>query len=223
MMSHDLKTPIARIQGMTELISKDRTVLSSAQQEAVDTIKASASDLLGFINSILNYARIESQGVVLHRQARDLNQLLEEVIRRHEFLAKLKGMKINRDLEPLFSVAVDPDLMRQVFSNLLENAIKYSPEQSAVTIKSREIEGSIQIEFADQGQGIQEDELAHVFMKFFRSKNAKASPIKGSGLGLYLTKYFVELHGGQVIVTSALGKGSTFTVQLPLVASAAKG
>lgn len=216
MMSHDLKTPIARIQGMTDLIRKDRVVLSSAQLEAVDTIRASAADLLTFINSILNYARIESHGIVLHREPKDINQLIEEVIKRHDFMSKLKNMKIQRELEPLFSISVDPDLIRQVFSNLLENALKYSPEGSTVTVTSKEIDDVLQIEFIDQGPGIDPEDMDFVFMKFFRSKEAKSSPIKGSGLGLYLSKYFIELHGGRVFVTSALGKGSVFTVQLPL-------
>lgn len=216
MMSHDLKTPIARIQGMTDVILKEQNPLSHPQREAVDSIRFSAQDLLTIINSILNYARIESQGVQLHRQARDINQLLEEVIKRHDFMARVKHIKIKSELEPLFSTLVDPDVLKQVFSNLLENAIKYSPEHSTVTIKSLEVGGEIVVQFADQGPGIAEDELAHVFMKFFRSRHAKASPVKGSGLGLYLAKYFVELHDGRIEVASSPGKGSTFTVKLPL-------
>ena len=216
MMSHDLKTPIARIQGMTDLIRKDKIVLSSQQSEAVETIRSSAADLLSFINSILNYAKIESQGIELHREPKDVNQILEDVIKRHDFMAKVKGMKIEKELEPLFSISVDPDLIRQIFSNLLENALKYSPEGSRVVVTSKEVENFVQVEFQDEGPGIAQEDLEFVFMKFFRSKEAKSSPVKGSGLGLYLTKYFTELHGGRVFVTSTLGKGTCFTVQLPL-------
>ena len=216
MMSHDLKTPIARIQGMTDLIRKDKVVLSSQQLEAVDTIRSSAGDLLSFINSILNYARIESEGIALHREPKDVNQLLEEVIKRHDFMSKVKSMKIEKEFEPLFSISVDPELVRQIFSNLIENALKYSPEGSTVKIVSKEVNSFIQVEFHDEGSGIAPEDLDFLFMKFFRSKDAKSSPIKGSGLGLYLTKYFTELHGGHVFVTSTLGKGSCFTVQLPL-------
>lgn len=216
MMSHDLKTPIARIQGMTDVILKDPVTLSTGQREALDHIKSSSDDLLRFINSILNYARIESQGVELHLQARDINQVLEEVVRKHEFLAKIKHIQVITEFEPLFPIQVDPDLIRQVFSNLVENAIKYSPEQSKVLLTSEEIEGFIRVQIADQGGGIPPEDLPHIFMKFFRSSNAKASPIKGSGLGLYLARYFVELHGGQITAESTLDQGSTFTVDLPL-------
>ncbi len=216
MMSHDLKTPIARIQGMTDVILSDQVALSSQQREAVDTIKHSADDLLKFINSILNYGRIESEGVRLNLQSKDLNNILNEVIRKHEFLAKLKRIQINPELEPLFPVPVDPDLMRQVLSNLVENAIKYSPEDTYIRVLSGEQDGKVVIQVIDQGQGIPQDELNNIFMKFFRSKNAKSSPIKGSGLGLYLAKYFTELHHGKIFVESSYGQGSTFTVELPM-------
>ena len=216
MMSHDLKTPIARIQGMTEVILKDNVMLSSVQREAVDTIKGSSDDLLKFINSILQYGRIESQGVDLHKQSKDINQLLQDVIKKHEFLARVKKIKIVTELEPMFPVPVDSDLIKQVFSNLIENAIKYSVEDSLVTVKSREEGNTVLIEVIDMGMGIPEEDLPNIFMKFFRSHNVKTSTIKGTGLGLYLAHYFVTLHKGELTVVSETQKGSKFTVSLPL-------
>lgn len=216
MMSHDLKTPIARIQGMTDMILADKVQLSSQQREAVDTIKSSSDDLLKFISAILSYGKIESEGVQLRLQSRDINTLLEEVIRKHEFLAKLKRIQVISELEPLFPVSVDADLMKQVLSNLVENAIKYSPEDTKIMVSSEETPTHVVIQVADQGPGIPTDELQNIFMKFFRSKNTKSSPIKGSGLGLYLAKYFTELHGGRIFVESSHGKGCTFTVELPI-------
>lgn len=216
MMSHDLKTPIARIQGMSDVIISDGNALSNQQREAVDTIKHSSDDLLKFITAILNYGKIESQGVQLHLQSRDINNLLQEVIRKHEFLAKVKRIQIVSELEPMFPVPVDAELMKQVFSNLVENAIKYSPEDTKIMVSSEESATKVVVQVADQGPGIPQDELPNVFMKFFRSKNAKSSPIKGSGLGLYLAKYFTELHHGTIIVESSHGQGATFTVELPM-------
>lgn len=216
MMSHDLKTPIARIQGMTDVIVKDSVILSPQQREAIDHIKASGNDLLKFVDSTLNYARIESEGVVLHRQSRDINELIKEVTHRSEFLAKAKSIQLIEELEPLFSISVDPDLIKQVLSNLVENAIKYSPNDSKILISSEENNGWVVIQVADQGPGIPSDELPNIFMKFFRSRQAKNSPIKGSGLGLYLAKYFIELHQGRIGVESSVNQGSTFTIELPL-------
>lgn len=216
MMSHDLKTPIARIQGMTEMILKDDVALSSSQREAVDTIKSSSDDLLKFINSILQYGRIESQGVELQKKSKDVNQLLQDVIKKHEFLARIKRITINTDLEPLFPIQIDTDLMRQVFSNLIENAIKYSPEESSITVKSREINDKVVVEVVDTGIGIPKEDLPNIFMKFYRSQNVKTSTIKGTGLGLYLAHYFVQLHKGDITVISETQSGSTFTVTLPI-------
>jgi signal transduction histidine kinase len=216
MMSHDLKTPIARIQGMAEVVANDANPLSNRQQEALFTLRQSSQELLEFVSSILNLGRIESKELKLNLQSRDPNGLLEEVIGKLEYLAKSKKIEIIQELEPLFSVKMDVDLIRQVLSNLIENAIKYSPEGTRILVTSEEVENYVRIQVADQGQGIPEDELGHVFMKFYRSKNAKSSSIKGSGLGLYLARYFVELHRGRLSVDSRLNEGSTFTVELPV-------
>lgn len=215
MMSHDLKTPIARIQGMTDVILADNVTLSHQQRDAVDTIKHSSDDLLKFINAILSYGKIESEGVQLNLVSKDVNALLTDVIKKHEFLAKVKRIQIICELEPLFPIQVDSDLMRQIFSNLIENAIKYSPEDTKILVSSEESNNKIVIQVADQGPGIPADELQSIFMKFFRSKNVKSSSVKGSGLGLYLAKYFTELHHGRIFVESSHGNGSTFTVELP--------
>lgn len=215
MMSHDLKTPIARIQGMIDVILRGPH-LSDPQREAIDTIKQSNEDLLKFINSILNYAKIESQGVQLQKQSKDINQLIIDVIKKHEFLAQIKKIEVKSELEPLFPISVDPDLMKQILSNLVENAIKYSPENTAIFVSSAEVSGQIVIQVKDQGPGISRSDLPHIFMKFFRSQNAKSSPVKGSGLGLYLAKYFTELHQGRIEVESPEGQGCLFTVYLPV-------
>ncbi|OFZ30502.1 MAG: histidine kinase [Bdellovibrionales bacterium RIFCSPHIGHO2_01_FULL_40_29] len=216
MMSHDLKTPIARILGMADVILKEDVVLSSMQREAVDTIKVSSNDLLKFINAILQYGSIESQGVELHRQSKDINQLILDVIKKHEFLAQVKKIKIVQELEPLFPILVDPELIKQVFSNLIENSIKYSPEGSSVVVRTRESGNEVQVDIIDQGMGIPTADLPNIFMKFFRTHSVKTSTIKGSGLGLYLASYFVELHKGQITVVSEPNQGSQFTVSLPL-------
>lgn len=216
MMSHDLKTPLARIQGMTAVIAKDAQPLSSTQADALDTIRSSSADLLSMISSILNYARIESQGVELHKTACDINTLVTEVIRRHDFLAQIKHIKIESKLDPLFSLKCDPDLVRQIVANLVENAIKYSPARSTVWVNTQEVNSTVEIEIIDQGPGVPPEDQEKIFMKFFRSQNAKTSQIKGSGLGLYLAKYFTELHGGSLELTSEVGKGSRFVVHLPM-------
>jgi signal transduction histidine kinase len=215
MMSHDLKTPLARIQGMAEMALNDQHPLSQQQNEAINTISKSSVELTQFVNSILNFGRLESEGVSLNLETKDLNSIIESIVKKYKYLAQEKNIEVITELEPLFATPVDADLIQQVIQNLIENAIKYSREGGKVLVTTEEIDGKIQIQVSDQGLGIEQDEIDKVFMKFYRSKNAKSSPIKGTGLGLYLTKYFVELHKGEIQVDSVVNSGSTFTVKLP--------
>lgn len=215
MMSHDLKTPIARIQGMTDVVLKDPTPLSVRQKEALQTLETSSQELLDFVSSILNLGRIESKELRLHLHSKDPNQLIKEIADKYGYMAKSKDIELKLELEPMFSIKMDVDLIRQVITNLIENAIKYSPVGTSILVSSEESDGKVILQVADQGSGIPDDEIGHVFSKFYRSKGAKHSNIKGSGLGLYLAKYFVELHKGRISVDSSPGQGSTFTVELP--------
>jgi signal transduction histidine kinase len=215
MMSHDIKTPLARIQGMADIVLRESQRLSSAQSEALVTVQKSIDELVDFISSILSLSRIEGKEIQLNLVTKDINALLNEVVSRHQYLAQEKNIQIRCELDPLFSVKLDVDLIRQVFTNLIENAIKYSPPGSRVLISSEESDGQVVVQVADQGIGIAKEELENIFMKFYRSKEVRASTTKGTGLGLYLASYFVELHGGRISVESELGKGSTFTVELP--------
>lgn len=216
MMSHDLKTPLARIQGMADIALANSENFEPEQKTAIQTIRKSAEELTEFISSILDLSRVESQKIKLNLQSRDINRILEDTIKKYEYLAQQKNIEIIPELDTLFSVKIDADLMKQVFSNLIENAIKYSPTNSKILVTSEEDEGQIIVQVADQGIGITENEIRHIFTKFYRTKHVKNSPIKGSGLGLYLAKYFVELHKGQITVESLPQQGSTFTVNLPM-------
>ena len=216
LMSHDLKTPVARIQGMVELINRDPNPMSPAQEKAVDSIGKSADELTSFFGSVLSLGRIESKDVKLQLKSRDVNALLKEVVAKCEDLAMQKNIKIITEFEPMFSMKIDEDLMRQVFVNLVENAIKYSPEGSNILVSTEEVNGKVAVQVADQGIGIPQDEIPSLFSKFYRAEAARDSKVKGSGLGLYLSNYFVQLHQGQISVESEPQEGSTFTVELPM-------
>lgn len=215
MMSHDLKTPLARIQGMADVIRSDEAPLTETQRRALDSISESSEELTEFIGSILSLSRIESKEMRLQRKSRDVNQILRSVAQKLDFMAKRKNIEIVLELEPLFSLNVDEDLLKTVFTNLFENAIRYSPEGRKILVTTEEIDGEVVIQVADQGYGIPSEDLSHIFDRFYRAKNLRTQTA-GSGLGLYLAKYFVELHGGRIDVESELDKGSTFTVRLPV-------
>lgn len=216
MMSHDLKTPLARIQGMTEVALGDMNKLSPKQVDALRTIGSSSEELSEFVGSILNLGRIESKEIKLHLKSKDINALLNSIVQNLQYLAQQKNITIVTEFEPMFSVKVDEDLIRQVFTNLIENAIKYSPENTSILISTEELDGKLIVQVADQGMGIPKNEQPHLFSKFYRSRNVRDGAIKGSGLGLYLSRYFVDLHKGAISVESELNTGSTFTVELPM-------
>lgn len=215
MMSHDLKTPLARIQGMADVIRKDGSHLSETQTLALNSISESSEELTEFIGSILSLSRIESKDLKLQVRSRDVNALLRDIQRQLQHLALRKNIEIVMELEPMFSIKVDEDLLKTVFTNLIENAIKYSPEGTKILISTEEINNQMVIQVADQGRGIPQEDLSLVFERFYRARNSRTNTA-GNGLGLYLAKYFVELHSGRIEVESEVDKGSTFTVRLPM-------
>lgn len=201
---------------MVDIAMQGSGSLTPQQKEALTTINQSTEELSVFISSILNLGRIESKEIKLNLHGKDVNLILDDVVRKLQFMAKQRNIEIVTEFEPLFSIKLDVDLMRQVFSNLIENAIKYSRDGGKVLVSTEESDNHVIIQVADQGIGIPADELPNIFMKFYRSKEIKNTPIKGSGLGLYLAKYFVELHHGVISVESVHQQGSTFTVKLPM-------
>jgi signal transduction histidine kinase len=216
LVSHDLKTPIARIQGNAELIQNTSGNLSEDQKMRIAAIVQTTEDLSRYVETVLDLTRIESSRVPVNKITKDINATIMEVVEEKRFLAAEKNIQIVVELEPLFSIKFDVKLMRRVLSNLVENAIKYSPPNSHITLRSREEGNWVRVLVADEGIGIAPEEQQKVFAKFYRGRNATSRDIKGTGLGLYLVKYFVELHKGMVELKSELGKGSTFTVSLPV-------
>lgn len=213
LITHDLKTPVARIQGMAEILSR-----AGADPKIVSEILSSTDELNRFITSILELAKIESNRVELQKQSKDVNKIVEDCVRKFEFQARNKKIEVETDLEPLFPVKIDVGLITKVVANLVDNAIKYSPEGARVSIESCESvdqPGYIEITVRDTGHGISQKDLDNLFAKFYRPKNDITMQTKGTGLGLYLSRYFVELHNGSLTAESVEGKGSMFTILLP--------
>ncbi len=154
--------------------------------------------------------------MILNKKSNDINLLIQQALKRLRSAAAQKSITIEEQLDPLFSVECDEDLMRQVLTNLIDNAIKYSPQGSRVIVRSREEEGFIRVEVQDFGPGIPKDQLPLMFRKFSRYLRPIKEQVKGTGLGLYLSKYFIEMHGGTIRVQTVEGQGTTFTFTLPL-------
>ncbi|MCK5072120.1 MAG: CHASE2 domain-containing protein [Bacteriovoracaceae bacterium] len=213
LMSHDLKTPVAKIAGIADItLQQNRQNPELAKN--LYLIIDSTRELNKFITSILDLTKIESQKLNLQMVSKDVNPLIENVVDGLRFEANSKGVDFSLELDPLYPIQIDVNLMNRVISNLVENAIKYSGENSTVIVKTCDDADWVYIEVADNGVGITEEDLTHVFDKFYRVKNDASHSIKGTGLGLYLVKYFVELHGGSIGVRSTPGKGTIFQIKL---------
>lgn len=215
LMSHDLKTPVARIQGLAELVLRQGN-LAQQQQDELREIVASTESLDKFISKILNLTKVESNEIKLNKRSKDINKILEQCVQKLQFQAKAKNIQVDLKLDPLFPIQVDAALIIQVFTNIIDNAIKYSPPGSKVEIRSSEIGDFVEVIVKDSGPGMDEEEQRQLFTKFFRGKSNMAEQTKGSGLGLYLSKYFIELHQGRIDTHTEKGSGSQFVIQLPI-------
>ena len=213
LMSHDLKTPVAKIAGVADNLYHQNSGNPEIREKS-QLIIDSTKELNKFISSILDLTKIESSNFGLNKVSRDVNSLIEVVVRDLSFSAGQKDVQIKKDLAPLYPIHIDSTLITRVISNLVENAIKYSGSGSVVHVKTWDDNKWVYIEITDNGAGIPIEELQNIFEKFYRIKNNANHSIKGTGLGLYLVKYFVELHGGTISVESMLGKETKFLVKL---------
>jgi len=180
----------------------------------LNNIIDATKELNKFITSILDLTKIESQNLALNKINKDVNSIIKGIVEELRYEANQKSIKVVSELAPLYPIEVDIVLIKRVLSNLIENALKYSGENSTVTVKTWDDDKWVTIEIEDNGVGIPEEDLEHIFDKFYRVKNDASHSIKGTGLGLYLVKYFVELHGGTISASSKLGQGTNFTVKL---------
>jgi signal transduction histidine kinase len=212
MMSHDLKTPIAKIQAIC-----DRLLTHASDGELSDdlrNLRRSSEDLNRYIRSILQITKIEARDFSITREPVDVNEAIDRVLGRLRPLAREKEIAIQSALEPMFSIEVDPTLLEEMIHNLIENAIKYTPTGGSVVVSSTEEAQYVVVSVKDTGPGIAHEDQALVWNKFTRGHKIN-STASGSGLGLYLVKYFVELHGGEVFLESEPGQGTLIGFKLP--------
>jgi len=218
LVTHDLKTPVARIQGLAETLLMKRRKdpgFDSSERETLQSITKSTDELNRFIGRILDLTRIESDKLSLHLETKDINNLIETSVKRLQTTAEHKRITLHTELEPLFPIPMDTNAISKVLANLIDNAIQYSPPDSKIWIRSNESGEDVCISIEDQGIGLTKEELGQIFSKFYRARQHDIGRVSGSGLGLYLTKYFVDAHHGRVEVESKPGKGSIFRLYLP--------
>ena len=225
-MSHELRTPLNSIIGFSSvLIESSRSMIQERMQRFLENIHTAGNHLLELINDILDLSKIEAGKMELRTDLFDLRETLAAVERVMKGFAADARIKIVSTVDPsLPEVRLDEGRLKQILFNLLSNAVKFSTQGGVVTVNCRRVAAAgsplgidtVRIDVADEGIGIPQDELQRIFLEFYQTEDGRRARKGGTGLGLSLTRNFVELHRGRIEVQSVPGKGSTFTLFLPL-------
>jgi signal transduction histidine kinase/CheY-like chemotaxis protein len=222
-MSHELRTPLNAIIGFSELLIDSGNFDAATQKRFFTQIHTSGKHLLGLINDILDLSKVEAGQMELRLQTVAIADAVGQVMETVEPLAGQKRITIHADVAAGGEALVDAGKLKQMLLNLVSNAIKFTPEEGAVTITAARLPSAIEISVTDTGIGISESDQTHLFQEFHQVDQGPGRRQQGTGLGLALTRRFAALHGGEVVVHSEVGKGSVFTLRLPLQAPAAVG
>ncbi len=228
-MSHELRTPLTSIIGFSEiLLDKVSGGLNETQTRYVQNMSNSGHDLLEIIGNILDLSKIRSGKMQINARPCQIDEVIDAARATVMPLIKKKGLHLEREIDDALPVIfADEGKVRQILLNLLSNAVKFTAETGTIAIRGRlvSVEGtaSVEISVADTGMGIRQNDLEMIFSEFRQVDASYTRDNPGTGLGLPITKHFVEMHGGKIWVESMPGRGSTFTFSLPLRTTVIEG
>jgi signal transduction histidine kinase len=217
-MSHELRTPLNAIIGFSEvLLEKMFGEVNEKQVEYLKDIHESGRHLLSLINDILDLSKIEAGRMELELSSFHLPTAVSNAMTLVRERAQRHGIALGADIDPAVGeFQGDERKVKQILLNLLSNAVKFTPDGGKVDVLARKMDGKVEIAVRDTGIGIAPEDQAAVFEEFKQVGRDYTRKAEGTGLGLALTRRLVELHGGEIALASAPGRGSTFTVRLPL-------
>ena len=219
-VSHDLRTPIASLQGYLETLLMKADTLSAEERSQYLHIAMRHSQRLGMlVAELFELAKLESGHTRLHREAFAPGELVQDVVLKYRLPARAAGVRIETDIPPdLPFVEADIGLIERVLENLLDNAVRHTPAGGRVTVTLAADAGRVRVQVADTGDGIPEDELPHLFDRFYQVKKSQREAGSGVGLGLAIVKRILELHAVSIDVYSTLRAGTRFDFSLPVSA-----
>lgn len=215
-VSHELKSPINTIKGYTEMLIEGEVNNKETMLEFCNIVNEEADRLASLINNLLNLSRIERGSLVLTKSMTRTREFIENIFK---IARSQKKKQINYELiipDKVSPINIDKEFMGTVLINLIGNATKYTPEEGRVILRVEENAGKIMINIIDNGIGISEEDIPHIFEEFYRSSDEQVRKQTGHGLGLAIAKQIVELHDGEIKVISKKGEGSQFSIVLPI-------
>jgi two-component system phosphate regulon sensor histidine kinase PhoR len=217
-VSHELKTPVTSIQGFVEALIEGGVKEPAQVERYLGIIAKHASRLNSIIDDLLTLSRLEEAGErrALSFDASPVKPVLEEAINLSRVKADEKRMIIELACDDKLEARINPPLLEQAVLNLIDNAIKYSPEGSHIHVAAHQDQSQVSIAVADEGCGIPPEHLPRIFERFYVVDKSRSRKLGGTGLGLAIVKHIAQVHGGRVAVASTPGKGSTFTIYLPV-------
>jgi len=210
-LTHELKTPISVAMLNLETLQK-RKLDETQQMRLIQTTLQETNRLNALCNNMLLSSQIEAGGYAITKEETDMSELIGNCAQ--DFVTRFPDRQINTDIKEDIFVNGDRLLLQMVANNLIDNAVKYSPKESAISISLEEKNDDVILEVKDEGKGIAGEEKEKVFNKFYRTGNTATKAAKGTGLGLYLTKKIVGQHNGNISVTDHIPTGAIFTVRL---------
>lgn len=216
-VSHELRTPLALIQGYVDTLQEGAWRDEQRAPEFLETIQRNIARLNTIVADLLQLSRLESGGEIIRPAAVRMGGLFEKLREFFEPFARKKNQALEwAAAADVDAFVADPDMIERAVSNLIDNAIKYTPEGGRIRVRSRSGEGVIDFVVEDTGIGIPDADRARVFERFYRVDKSRSRELGGTGLGLAIVKHIAQLHGGGVSVQSEVGQGSTFTLTIPL-------
>ncbi|MBS1824377.1 MAG: GHKL domain-containing protein [Acidobacteria bacterium] len=217
-VSHEFRSPLTTMRQLSEILALGRVPSEERRQLYYETMVKETSRLQRVVEALLNFGRMEAGARRYHFQELDAAALVRRVVSEFEQQSATAGLRLELDgPSEDCTIDADPDAISVALRNLLDNAIKYSPDRPAVWIEWSHIQRYIAIKVKDRGLGVADHEKKAIFRKFVRGTAATASNAKGSGVGLAMVRHIVAAHGGEVTLESKSGQGSTFTILLPAV------
>ena len=217
-ISHELRSPLTNIRAYSETLLSDMLLDATAQKDAYNVINEETARLIRIVNDVLNLSRMESGSLALEKGPVVLDRLIRQSVSDLNGSAAAKKITIQTNYHPKMpNIHADREKLVVVIHNILNNAIKYTPEEGTIFVETNIDERNVYIKIADTGYGIAPSEVSRVFEKFYRVDRSETSDVPGTGLGLAISKEIVLLHGGSINIKSELNQGTEFMIKLPLV------